>query len=123
MQAHWRAGEFFGGPFPGPPTLCVFPLTLCEDFLWVPDQGLGGPGGLPQPWSEWGRHFLFLNSGILQEEAGKLGGGPTEDVLTVVGLTLPEALGLSEEPGVPEAGDEERGREVFGEARPGVERG
>lgn len=43
---------------------------------------------------EWGRHFLFLNSGILQEEAGELGGVPAEEVLTVVGLTLPGALSL-----------------------------
>ena len=50
---------------------------------------------MPQTQCELGRRFLFLNSGIPQEEAGKLGGGPAEDVLTVVGLTLPEALGLS----------------------------
>lgn len=72
----------------------MYPLTLREDFLWVPGQGRGRPGGLPQPGCEWGRHFLFLNSGILQEEARKLGGGPAEDMLTVVGLTLPEALRL-----------------------------
>lgn len=80
-------GNSLAVPSQAPRPHCVFPLTLWEDFLWVPGQGRGGPGGLPQPWCEWGRYFLFLNSGILQEEAGKLGGGPTEDVLTVVGLT------------------------------------
>lgn len=35
-----------------------------------------------------------MNSGILQEEAGKLGGGPAEEVLTVVGLTILETLGF-----------------------------
>lgn len=56
-------------------------------------EGLEGCHSRPA-WCEWGKHFLFLNSGFLEEEAGELGGGPAEDVLTVVGLTLPEALGL-----------------------------
>lgn len=57
---------------------------------------MGPRSGVRRAWRvatnqcELGRRFLFLNSGILQEEAGKLGGGPAEDVLTVVGLTLPE---------------------------------
>lgn len=76
---------------------------------------------MPQTQCELGRRFLFLNSGILQEEAGKLGGGPAEDVLTVVGADPPRALGLPrEEPGVREAWHEELVREVFGEVRPGV---
>lgn len=43
------------------------------------------PGRLPQPRCTWGRHFLFLNSGILREEVRR---GPAEARLT----GRPEAL-------------------------------
>ena len=65
-------------------------MTSCGSQV----RGEGGLEGCHSCRCEWGKHFLFLNSGILEEEARELGGGPAEDVVTVVGLTLPEALGL-----------------------------